>query len=158
MRVFEIQDIKKFTTDLFLRETFDGFELFEADFTTFASFHIDGRRQKDYFDTAEEEVMGDGDFSLWKEMKPFCLSVIKGRRLPLSFKIILRLPAGHPFAASDPALLKEAGSQNLFLNIQYRNRTLTCTTGASAAAFVPGITPGQEWDAMAERLLFTSQA
>ena len=153
MRVFEIQDIKKFTTELFLRETFDHFELFEADFTTFASFHIDGRLQKDYFDTDEQEIREDASFSLWKEMKPFCLSVIKGKRLPLQFKIILRLPSGHPLAAADPALLKEAESQNLFLNIQYRNKRLSCTAGASSASFVPGITPGREWDAAAERFL-----
>ena len=153
MQVFEIQDIKKFTTELFLRETFDLFELFEAEFATFASFHIDGRLQMDYFDTAEQEVMEKGAFSLWKEMKPFCLSVIRGKRLPLSFKIILRLPATHPLAGTDPALFQEAASQNLFLNIQYRNRRLTCTTGASSSSFVPGITPGQEWDAAAERFL-----
>jgi len=59
MQIFEIQDIKSFTTELFVRDLFDRFELCDADFITFASFHIDGKVQPDYYDTAERESMGE---------------------------------------------------------------------------------------------------
>ena len=153
MQLFEIQDIKSFTTELFVRDMFDAFELFEADFVTFASFHMDGKIQSDYYDTAERESMGSRDRASWKEMKPFCLSLIRGKRLPLYFKIVLRLPGRHPLCAENGALEHEASSQNLYLNIRYSDKTLTCTTGASSAVFEPGFKPGAEWDLQARTLI-----
>ena len=153
MRIFEIEDLKSFTTELFLRSKFDSFEICEADFVTFGTFHIDGRLQKDYFDTGEQEVMDVLEYTLWKEVKPFCLSLIKGKRLPLQFKIVLRLYPGHPLCKENEALQQEAEKQSLFLNILYRDKRLTCTTGSAALAFEPGRKPGQEWDAAAGSFL-----
>ena len=140
MRSFDINDMKSFTTKLFLRDTFDDFEICEADFVTFGSFHIDGRLQKDYFDTAEQETMGNSEFILWKDMRAFCLSLIRGKRLPLQFRIVLRLPLLHPLCRENAALYKEAETQNLYLNILYKNKRLTCTTGSASGTVIPGQT------------------
>ena len=153
MQIFEIQDIKFFTAELFVRDLFDGFELCEADFITFASFHIDGKMQPDYYDTAEREPLNGRERAFWKEMKPFCLTLIRGKRLPLYFKIVLRLPAGHPLCAENRILGHEASSQNLYLNIRYSDKKLTCTTGASSPLFEPGFKPGAEWDQQAKAFL-----
>ncbi len=153
MQIFDIQDIKSFTTELFVRDLFDGFELCEADFITFASFHIDGMIQPDYYDTAERESMDSRERSCWKEMKPFCLALVRGKRLPLYFKIVLRLPGTHPLCAENSILGNEASSQNLYLNIRYSDKKLTCTTGASSPVFKPGFRPGAEWDLQARAFL-----
>ena len=153
MQFFEIQDVKSFTAELFVRDLFDGFELCEADFITFASFHIDGKMQPDYYDTAERESMDDRERAFWKEMKPFCLTLIRGKRLPLYFKIVLRLPAGHPLCVENRMLANEASGQNLYLNIRYSDKNLTCTTGASSPVFEPGKKPGAEWDLQARSFL-----
>lgn len=160
MQIFEIQDVKSFTAELFVRSMFDDFELCEADFITFASFHIDGKIQSDYYDTTEREETGSRIRAFWKEMKPFCLSLIRGKRLPLYFKIVLRLPAGHSLCAENRALGHEASSQNLYLNIRYSDKKLTCTTGASSPVFEPGFKPGTEWDLQARAFLrpFSSDA
>ena len=53
MKQFLIEDIKAFTTHLFLQPTFDSFFLREAMFKTAATVTIDGAANADYFDTDE---------------------------------------------------------------------------------------------------------
>ncbi len=158
MRSLEIQDLKGFTTHLFVKNTFDDFQICEADFSTFASFHINGRKLAGYFDTAEQEIMDSSPYCLWHEIRPFGLSLIRGKLLPLQFRIVLRLPDRHPLCLSDPELQNEAASQDLFLNIQYREKKLLCTTGASLSVFTPGIRPGEKWDEAASRFLLSIQS
>ena len=158
MRSYEIQDLKGFTSHLFVKNTFDDFQICEADFVTFASFHINGRNQAGYFDTAEQEVMDSSPFCSWGEIRPFGLSLIRGKRLPLQFRIVLRLHDRHPLCLSDPELQSEAAGQDLFLNIQYRDKKLLCTAGASMSTFTPGIRPGEKWDEAASRFLLSIQS
>ena len=51
MLALKITDIRDFTNKLFIGEVFDKFCLSEAVITTFNTFTIDGRLQKDFFDT-----------------------------------------------------------------------------------------------------------
>ena len=51
MLALKITDIRDFTNKLFIGEVFDKFCLSEATVTTFNTFTIDGRLQKDFFDT-----------------------------------------------------------------------------------------------------------
>ena len=89
----QIADIKLFMNKLFLSEYFDAFLLSEANFVTFNTFHIDGILQHAYYSGEElkESGMGEQRFSLWKQIRPFALSLIKGTHTPLEFKIIFRL-------------------------------------------------------------------
>lgn len=150
MKALQITDIKDFTNKLFIGNIFDNFLLNQASITSFATFSIDGRLQYDFFDTAEQELLRSSarKFALWKEIKPQCFSVIRGKRAPLHFKIILQTSA--KTAAS---LLQKNGiepSENdipaFFLNIQYKNKTLLCTTGYSSNQFFPGNRPLYLWD------------
>ena len=146
MRTVEIADRKDFTEKLFLQDTFDGFLLREASFTTFASFSVDGRFRREFYDSREQELLPDQDYITWKQARPYCLSVIRGRRLPLRFRMILELPAGHPFCQAHPELAPAAESQELFLNIQYKEQVITCTSGSSMTRFIPGVFADQTWD------------
>lgn len=51
----EIEDIKGFTSDLFVGTKFDSFLLKEARFVTFAAFDIDGKVREDYYTREERE-------------------------------------------------------------------------------------------------------
>ena len=51
MLALKITDIRDFTNKLFIGEVFDKFCLSEASITTFNTFTIDGRLQRDFFDT-----------------------------------------------------------------------------------------------------------
>lgn len=149
MLALKITDIKRFMNQLLIGETFDPFPLAEASITTFSTFFIDGSLNKDFFDTdIQDSLTQKGQvYSLWKDIKPFCFSVIRGKRTPLQFKFIFQ------FSPSQLSLLtgeKEPSAfsniSSLFLNFQYKNNTLFCTTGISQKSFSLNQTSGQLWD------------
>lgn len=94
MLALSVTDIKDFMNQLLIGETFDHFSLIEASIVTFNTFTIDGKLQKDFFDTDTLEAFTENamEYSLWHDVKPFCFSVIRGKRTPVSFKIVFRLP------------------------------------------------------------------
>ncbi len=144
MLALNITDLKDFTNKLFIGNVFDHFWLNEASITTFSSFSIDGKLQSAFFDSDEQASLQQSQrtCALWKEIKPYCYFMIRGKRLPLQFKIILQLPSAeiqHLFPDS-------VNIANLYLNIQYRNQSLLCTTGFSCNTFIPGFQPGTMWD------------
>ena len=49
MIALQVEDIREFTRQLFMAETFDRFLVQEARFTTFAAFTVDGRLHQDFF-------------------------------------------------------------------------------------------------------------
>ena len=82
MLALKITDQKNFTNKLFLGDTFDLFWLNQAEIITSNVFSIDGKLQTDFFDNDEQEFLASSHrtFSLWKEVKPFCYSVIRGKK------------------------------------------------------------------------------
>ena len=55
MTAFQIEDIRGFTSQLFVKETFDSFLLKEAKVVTYNSFSIDGRIRHGFFTEEERE-------------------------------------------------------------------------------------------------------
>ena len=86
MLALKITDQKNFTNKLFLGDTFDLFWLNQAEIITSNVFSIDGKLQTDFFDNDEQEFLASSHrtFFLWKEVKPFCYSVIRGKKLSFS--------------------------------------------------------------------------
>lgn len=143
MLALKISDIKDFTNKLFIGEVFDHFQMTEASITTFNTFFIDGRLLCSFFDTDQQKSLAEHgrSFSLWKEVKPYCHSIIRGRRTPLQFKIIL-LASG----CSDHVDTLPENTNGRYLNIQYKNNSILCTTGVSQYTFTPDKTLEQNWD------------
>ncbi|MBR6366583.1 MAG: hypothetical protein IKS10_10900 [Lachnospiraceae bacterium] len=145
MKQFLIEDIKAFTTHLFLQPTFDAFFLREAVFKTAATFSIDGAANADYFDTDE----GIPEHVTWGTVRPLSFQVIKGNRLPVSFQVILYPDEAGiseligPDAAELTAHLKVT---RFYLNLSYKGRRLTCTTGTSYAEFTVDKSAEEAWD------------
>lgn len=144
MLALQIQDIKSFMSRLLLQDTFDTFLLKEAQITTSVTHTIDGRIHKDFFD---EPDLSD-DCIAWKEMKGFCFSVIKGKRVPLNFRFIFRLNT-----ANTKKLLESSGIDlvpeqvsGLFLNCHFDGKQLVCTSGTSLAFFTLDKTLDHVWD------------
>ena len=150
MIALQIEHIRDFMNKLLLTPAFDTFRVSEAAITTFTTFSIDGILHPEFYDS---DLIDSPDASAetqisWESIRPFCLSVFKGKRLPLSFHFILQLPKDRI-----PAFLKKHGLPDsaedifgLFLNIQYRNETLTVTTGSSLRVFTADRTLDQSWD------------
>ena len=97
MKACRISDLKNFMNKLLLTDSFDYFLLEEGTIVTANTFQIDGHIQKDFYTKEEQEdgVLCPYGFSRWKDMRPFCFQLIKGKRTPLSFKFVLLLLPEH---------------------------------------------------------------
>lgn len=150
MNVFTLSP-KICMSHLLLKETFNRFLFIEGKITTFNTFQIDGFLQKDFFDTAPQR-----DYSYWKDVQSFCLQLIKGRRTPLNFKIVLSLdPESFPsfLARHQLDAYRPEEIQGLYLNFHYDGNTLQCVTGVSLHTFRMDKSLEHEWDTYAEKML-----
>lgn len=148
MIALKIEDIKSFTTKLFVGEVFDRFLLREASVSTFNTFTIDGKICPGYYSQEEQEEMKIGSYSTWMKMKPLCFSLIKGKRLPGSFRILLQMSKEDitQFLASRQIPLQPEQIKGLLINIRYEEDMLTCVTGTSVSVFTLDKTLDEEWD------------
>ena len=87
MVALKIEEQKAFTAGLFIGEIFDKFLVREAEIVTYNQFTIDGKVRQGYFSEEELEENRIEEYSSWKTLKPVCYSLIKGKRLPESFRI-----------------------------------------------------------------------
>ena len=150
MLALKILDVKDFMNKLLIGEVFDSLQVVEASITTFNTFTIDGKLHRDFFDTdvCKKKKKRAVFYSSWKELKPFCYSVIRGKRTPLSFKLVFQLSQKQRdvlVAQLSPRISPEQ-IQGFFLNLQYRNQELLCTTGVALSTFLPDKSPEQLWD------------
>lgn len=153
MIALNIADIKSFMHKLLLTETFDRFLLLEASVTTFNTFQIEGTLQKSYYTQEEQELLGERTLSFWGEVRPFCLSLIKGKKTPLSFRFTFQLSA-----SNTQKLLTQTGVgltsdqvRGLLINLRYDGHLLTCTTGTSLSIFTTDKKLDHAWDDMVQK-------
>lgn len=151
MVAIEIKNIKEFMNHFLGKESFDSFFLEEATITTFNTFVIDGHRVKDYYDGIDaqgNELEMQGEFSTWREMRPICYSLIKGRRTPVSMKFTL-LAGTHymeTLKKKNEGLLYGDQIKALAVNIRFENGVLRLVTGSSYHSFVMDKTIDNLWD------------
>ena len=138
MLALKILDVKDFMNKLLLGEVFDRFSFVEASITTFNTFTIDGQLQHDFFDTDTKNALMEKSvtYSLWRDVKSYCFSIIRGKHTPLNFKIVLELSPDqvHSLLRNED-LTSGIPVRNFYLNLQFRNQTLLCTTGVSYSSF-----------------------
>lgn len=141
----KISNLHQFTKQLFLEQTFDSFLVSELTISTYNSFHIDGRLKREFFTEEEWNSIGSEPFSRWSQLRPICFSLIKGKKLPLSFQIILRLSDSDTASLfSDTTLPTEL--DGFFLNIVYKKEELICTSGTAYKQFTMDRSADQLWD------------
>ena len=147
MIALQVENVKDFMNKLLLKTVFDHYRVSEASITTFTTFSIDGQNHPEFFDPERIGPAEEPQVS-WESIRPFCLSVFKGKRLPLAFRFVLQLPqADVPAFLSDHELLLSAEDVfGLFLNIQYRGDVLTVTTGTSLRVFSGNRSLDTAWD------------
>ena len=133
----KITDIKKFMSEFLIKNAFDEFLVNEITITTFNTFNINGFIKKDYYSKEEYEELGSPTLSEWKTLKPVCYDIIKGKKTPHSFKIILSLSSSkiNDFIETNNIDFPINDIDGLFLNIKYENNELTFTTGTSLKIF-----------------------
>lgn len=151
MLSFTLTDRNNFTSHLLLQDTFDHFQLIEGEIVTFGTFHVDGLIQKEYFDSDAPLPL----YSPWKNMRPLCLSLVKGSRAPLRFRFIFTLPSRSIEAVirKNELAVDPAAVQGLYLNIRYDGARLSCVTGTSFKTFTPDKSLERLWDEMVKNFL-----
>lgn len=117
------EDIKKFM-NIFLKENlFDKFEVRSCEVTTFVTFNIDCRVNKEWF-----EETHNGDYCLWKELRPYIYNIIKGKKKPKNMKFVMSL---------SPSALEKLHPNALacFLNIVFEEDKVSIVTGTAQKEF-----------------------
>lgn len=152
MIALKITNLKQFTTQLFLQEVFDGFLFLEGQITTFNTFTIDGTLNKEFYNDIVLEEIGSRTYSTWKQIRPLCFQIIKGNKLPLSFKFVFKMKEEN---VQKILIQKNISDQfqveSLLLNIIYKNGIMTCTTGISLKQFSLDKTLDKEWDILVRK-------
>ena len=142
MKSINITDVKNFMSKLLIKEDFDNFLLEEASITTFNTFTIDGHIHKNYYTSEEYEALRNTELSYWSTIKPICFELIKGKRTPSRFKIILKADENLVVKISEDS----SNILGLYLNIKYEDGILNCITATSMKSFTLDRTIDDTWD------------
>ena len=157
MLAIQITELKPFMNKLFIGDVFDTFLLSEASFVTFNTFHIDGKLKKEFYSQEEldEYFPAQQSFSTWKQVRHFCLELIKGKHTPLEFKIVLRLSERNLQKLLDNSglSLSIADINGLFLNLHYHDQKMLCSTGTAMNLFTLDKSLDQLWADMIMKYL-----
>lgn len=148
MVALKIEDLKAFTSKLFIGETFDTFLTKEVTIVTYNTFTIDGHIRQGYYSEEELEEKKIEEMSSWKVLKPFCFSLIKGSRLPESFQIVFMLSPERTekFLKSNQLPFTPENINGLYLNIRYEEKVLNCVTGTSVNVFTLDKSLDRTWE------------
>lgn len=143
-----IEDIKKLTDLLFVQEIFDRFLMREAHFVTGVTVDLDGQLNQDFFDTDELSALPDQTTATWGSMKKLCFQIIKGKKLPKRFQIVLKLAEADipAWIAKNGLNLASETVKGLFITFRYENQKLTCTSGTALSVFTMDKSLDQAWD------------
>lgn len=132
-----IKDIKKFMSALLVKDSFDDMLATDVTITTYNTFHIDGHIKRFFFTEEEYDALNRPELSQWRKIKPICFELIKGNKLPLSFKIIFCLNkevTARILSENNIGLVPE-NINGLFINIKYEDNLLSYVTGTSLNIF-----------------------
>lgn len=158
MKNFEIEDVKKYMQDLLTDSRYDSFYMYEVRLKTSLDYYISGRLNHNFYitDVSEEtEDMPDAnqEYIYWKDIKKKVFDLIKGKRLPISFRLILMFNQENVIRLIEmnniPIAPENVGA--LFYNIYYENGILQVTTGSSVKVFTLDKTLDHLWDDTVEK-------
>lgn len=148
MKSYQVEDIKTFMNELLINERYDSFYMFETRLKVAMDYYINGKLNKDFFDSDDENFESNQEYIRWKDIKHTIFELIKGKRLPISFKLILMFNRENIERLVEmnnlPVNSQDVGA--LFLNIYYENEELVVTTGTSLKVFTLDKTLEHLWD------------
>ena len=150
MIALALTDVKECMGKLLLSETFDPFYFIEGEIVTFSTFTMDGYLKKDFYN---DENVPEREYALWKDVREFCFSIIKGKRTPLSFKFILGLSDSNieKLLLQQELDFKPQDVRGLYINLKYDGQNLQCITGTAMNLFTMDKSLEQAWDKMIQK-------
>lgn len=150
MIALALTEVKECMSKLLLSETFDPFYFIEGEITTFNTFKMDGYLKKDFY---EKDMVPERDYALWKEVREYCFSLIKGKRTPLNFKFILGLSDSNieKLLSQQGLDFKPQDVRGLYINLKFDGSKLQCVTGTAMNLFTMDKSLEQAWDKMVQK-------
>ena len=150
MIALALTEVKECMAKLLLSEIFDPFYFIEGEITTFGTFTLDGYLKKEFF--VEEEIPSR-DYALWKDVREYCFSLIKGKRTPLGFKFVLGLSDSNieKLLIQQGLDFKPQDVRGLYINLKYDGTKLQCITGTAMNLFTMDKSLEQAWDKMVQK-------
>ena len=157
MKAFLITEQKEFMNLLLRSEVFDNFLLKEAEIHGSVDFSIDGSLHKDFYTTEELEELHLSELSYqsYRQLRPICYELIRGKHAPSYFKFVLQLSPQNLQNTIQAAGVSISPTDigAVYFNILFQNSTLLNTTGISYQTFVLDKAFEKEWDRFAGNFL-----
>ncbi|MDO5410844.1 MAG: DUF5721 family protein [Lachnospiraceae bacterium] len=155
MIALTLPELKTAASCIFTKDTFDYFLVKEITISTSNTFHVDGKLHPDYFTDEEKEALRDPVYSDWKTLRPFCYQLIKGKKLPQSFRLVFQLSDSNveKFLKQHNFSCQVSDIGGLYLHFRYENHTLSAISGTSLNFFSLDKTIDTAWDEMVKRIL-----
>ena len=147
MIALQITELKNFMAKLLGSSTFDDFLLQEATLQMGISYVIDGHINEAFYQTIDEEstVADRPAFIPYGEVRHTLFELIKGKRTPLGFQVVLQLSPNRS-ALLFPEGLKAHLIKGLIINIRYDGSKVLITSGISYYSFSLDKAPELIWD------------
>lgn len=145
MIALQITELKSFMSKLLTTPAFDEFLLQEATLQMGISYVIDGRIHAAFYQTDQEVLPEMPAFIPYGEVRGTLFDLIKGKRTPLGFQVVLQL-APQKEALLFPEGLEAHLIKGLLLNIRYDGSKAMVTSGISYASFSMDKAPELIWD------------
>lgn len=79
MEIVEIEEKAEYIKELFEKEKYDSFYLYEARVKTKLDYYVNGRLNREYFDTEAQADLPE--YIEWKDIKATVYAYLKGERL-----------------------------------------------------------------------------
>lgn len=113
---------------------------------------VEGMAARVAEESAYQTAAPEGPFDeviKWGQIRSLCYNIVKGKRLPVRFRIIFMTPpekvAGF-LASHDLTNYSPSEINALFMNVYYEGGKLTCTTGVSMKSFSMDKSIERAWD------------
>lgn len=143
-----IENTGEFVRKLLMEDAFDSFLLVDAYVKSGVTYHIDGRINKDFYDTDKLKELPSTEYVSWSMERKHVYNMIKGKNQPLGFKFILILSdqAVTKIIEQNNLTITSDDIANLSLNIYFDGKKIILTSMASLSKFSLDKTLEQLWD------------
>lgn len=145
MESYTISNKKEFMAKFLKSDLFDLFEVREIILHTAFKMILDGKRNKDYF--CETDETAASDYLTWHEMRKYVYELIQGNKPPSYFKIVLSADSQKTSSLSEDV-------STFYLNVQFKDNVITCSTGSSYKNFTLDQSADKIWDKSISDFLF----
>ncbi len=155
MIALQIQDIKTMMSQLLVHSLFDEFLVNEMDIATATTLHLDGKLNRAWYSSEEEELLEGRIYGKWSEMKPVAYQFVKGSRTPLSMKVVFQINQDQLSRVLQNSGLR-IGAQDvngLYLNLRYDSNGLYIITGTNLKLFSMDKSLEHYWDESVKQFL-----